>query len=126
MDHKHASFQTVVNSSSQIYKKLSTLIWCYFTVIQFLLPEVLISYFYFLLGFSKGNARVEISASFFFFFFFFVQPQFAILYLMRMREDFTDMARCNGGRRRVYAVEDQHSYCVRIQNGYKMCTQRSR
>ena len=47
MDHKHASFQTVVNSSSQIYKKLSTLIWCNFTVIQFLLPEVLISYFYF-------------------------------------------------------------------------------
>ena len=31
-----------------------------------------------LLGLSKGNARVEISASFFFFFFF-VQPQFAIL-----------------------------------------------
>ena len=47
MDHKHASFQTVVNSSSQIYKKLSTLIWCNFTVIQFLLPEVLINYFYF-------------------------------------------------------------------------------
>ena len=41
------SFQTVVNSSSQIYKKLSTLIWCNFTVIQFLLPEVLISYFFF-------------------------------------------------------------------------------
>ena len=37
----------VVNSSSQIYKKLSTLIWCNFTVIQFLLPEVLINYFYF-------------------------------------------------------------------------------
>ena len=33
---------------------------------------------FFLLGLSKGNARVEISASFFFFFFF-VQPQFAIL-----------------------------------------------
>ena len=34
-----------------------------------------------------------------------------------MREDFTDehMAWCNGGRRRVYAVEDQHKYCVRIQ-----------
>ena len=30
-----------------------------------------------LLGLSKGNARVEISASVFFF--FFVQPQFAIL-----------------------------------------------
>ena len=42
-----------------------------------------------------------------------------------MREDFTDehMAWCNGGRRRVYAVEDQHKYCGRIQNGYKMCTQ---
>ena len=40
---------------------------------------------------------------------------------MRMREDFTDehMAWCNGGRRRVYAVEDQHRYCVRIKNGYK-------
>ena len=49
MDHKHASFQTVVISSSQIYKKLSTLIWYNFTVIQFLLPEVLISYFYFFL-----------------------------------------------------------------------------
>ena len=24
------------------------------------------------------------------------------------------------------AVEDQHKYCGRIQNGYKMCTQRSR
>ena len=47
MDHKHASFQTVVSSSSQIYKKLSTLIWCNFTVIQFLLPKVLINYFYF-------------------------------------------------------------------------------
>ena len=47
MDHKHASFQTVVNSRSQIYKKLSTLIWCNFTVIQFLLPEVLIKYFIF-------------------------------------------------------------------------------
>ena len=45
-----------------------------------------------------------------------------------MREDFIDehMAWCNGGRRRVYAEEDQHKYCVRIQNGYKMCTQRSR
>ena len=45
---------------------------------------------------------------------------------MRMREDFTNehMAWCNGGRRRVYAVEDQHRYCVRIKNGYKMCTQR--
>ena len=35
MDHKHAilffiSFQTVVNSSSKINKKLSTLIWCNF------------------------------------------------------------------------------------------------
>ena len=40
---------------------------------------------------------------------------------MRMCEDFTDehMAWCNGGRRSVYAVEDQHRYCVRIQNGYK-------
>ena len=82
------------------------------------------SHIFFLLGLSKGNARVEISASVF----FFVQPQFAILLLIRMREDFTDehMALCNGGRRRVYAVEDQHKYCVRIQNGYKMCTQRSR
>ena len=45
-----------------------------------------------------------------------------------MREDFTDehMACCNGGRRGVYVVEDQHKYCGRIQNGYKMCTQRSR
>ena len=35
-----------------------------------------------------------------------------------MREDFIDehMAWCNGGRRRVYAEEDQHKYCVRIQN----------
>ena len=38
---------------------------------------VLISYMLLLLGLSKGNARVEISASFFFF--FSVQPQFAIL-----------------------------------------------
>ena len=52
-----------------------------------------------------------------------VQPQFAIFKLIRMRED---LAWCNGGRRRCYAVEDQHKYCVRIQNGYKMCTQRSR
>ena len=38
-----------------------------------------------------------------------------------MREDFTDehKAWCNGGRRRVYAVEDQHKYCGRIQNGTK-------
>ena len=47
MDHKHASFQTVVNSSSQIYEKLSKLICCNFTVIQLLLPEVLINYFYY-------------------------------------------------------------------------------
>ena len=38
-----------------------------------------------------------------------------------MREDFTveHMAWCNGGRRRVYAVEDQHKYCVRIQTDTK-------
>ena len=43
-----------------------------------------------------------------------------------MREDFTDkhMAWCNGGRRRVYTVEDQHKYCGRIQNGYKTDTKR--
>ena len=53
-----------------------------------------------------------------------VQPQFAILYLIRMREDFTDehMAWCNGGRRRVYPVEDQHKYCGRIQNVYTALT----
>ena len=41
---------------------------------------------------------------------------------MRMREDFTDehMAQCNGGRRRVYAVEDQHSYSTVY--GYKTDT----
>ena len=45
-----------------------------------------------LLGLSKGNARVEIWASFFFFFFFFfVQPQFAIKSLIRMRDDLTLM-----------------------------------
>ena len=32
------------------------------------------------------------------------------------------MAWCNGGRRRDYAVEDQHKYCGRIQDGYKMST----
>jgi len=32
-----------------------------------------------------------------------------------MRENFTDehMAWCNGGRRRVYALKDQHKFCVR-------------
>ena len=43
-----------------------------------------------LLGLSKGNARVEIWASFFFFFFF-VQSQFAIKSLIRMRDDLTLM-----------------------------------
>ena len=42
---------------------------------------------------------------------------------MRMREDFTDehMAWCNGGRRRVYAMEDQHRYCVRIKKTGTKC-----
>ena len=36
-----------------------------------------------------------------------------------MREDFDEhMAWCNGGRTGVYAVEDQHKYCGRIQIGY--------
>ena len=50
-----------------------------------------------LLGLSKGNARVEIWASFFFFFFFFfVQPQFAIKSLIRMRDDLTLMCAWHG------------------------------
>ena len=48
--------------------------------------------FTFLLGLSKGNARVEISASFF----FFVQPQFASLQVIRMRDDFTLMGTWHG------------------------------
>ena len=48
----------------------------------------------FLLGLSKGNARVEIWASFFFF--FFVQPQFAIKSLIRMRDDLTLMCAWHG------------------------------
>ena len=40
-------------------------------------PRDFLGLYLLLLGLSKGNARVEISASFFFF--FFVQPQFAIL-----------------------------------------------
>ena len=41
-----------------------------------------------------------------------------------MREDFTDehMAWCNGGPRRVYAVEDQDKYCVDTVDGYKTDT----
>ena len=47
-----------------------------------------------LLGLSKGDARVEIWASFFFF--FFVQPQFAIKSLIRMRDDLTLMCAWHG------------------------------
>ena len=37
------------------------------------------------------------------------------------------MAWCNGGRRKVYAVEDQHKYCEKYaQNGYQIFTQHSR
>ena len=46
----------------------------------------------FLLGLSKGNARVEIWASFF----FFVQPQFAIKSLIRMHDDLTLMCAWHG------------------------------
>ena len=49
----------------------------------------------YLLGLSKGNARVEIWASFFVFFFF-VQPQFAIKSLIRMRNDLTLMCAWHG------------------------------
>ena len=60
-------------------------------------------------GFTKETPELKFPLRF-----FFVQPQFAILKLIRMREDFTDehMAWCSGGQRRVYAVEDQHKYCV--------------
>ena len=39
MDHKHASFQTVINSSSQRYTKLSTLIWFNFIALKWFCDE---------------------------------------------------------------------------------------
>ena len=62
-----------------------------------------------LLGLSKGNTRVEISAYYFFSFSHSLQ---VLNTHARQFDSDEQKAWCNGGRRKVYAVEDQHTYCV--------------
>ena len=59
-----------------------------------------------LLGFSKGNTRVEISVSFFFSFSHSLQV--LNTYAQQFHSD-EHMAWCNGGQRKVYAEEDHHN-----------------
>ena len=63
-----------------------------------------------LLGLSKGDARVEIPASFVLAF----NCKIAVKSLTRMRDVLTDeyMAWCSGGRREVFAVQNQHKCYV--------------
>ena len=83
-------------------------------------------------GFPKETPELKFGFVFFFFFFFFffrsatVCNEVLNTHARRFDSD-VRMAWCNGGRRKVYAVEDQHKYCEKYaQNGYQIFTQRSR
>ena len=73
---------------------------------------------WFSLGLSKGNARFEISASVFFSF----SHSLQVLNTHERRFDSDEdehIAWCNGGRGKVYAVEDQLSYVMLIERSIR-------